>query len=119
MRVTLKDLDKKTRRQLLEEYRSLLSILKSTNRLGYVLFQFSPYTRFDERWLVYMKRIREMLPSYHIAIEVRHVSWFSEKAKDRFLGLLTEENMAYVAVDEPALSWTIPNDWYVTASWEA
>ncbi|MDR9770261.1 DUF72 domain-containing protein [Acetomicrobium sp.] len=117
MRVTLKDLDKKTRRQLLEEYRSLLSILKSTNRLGYVLFQFSPYTRFDERWLVYMKRIREMLPSYHIAIEVRHVSWFSEKAKDRFLGLLTEENMAYVAVDEPALSWTIPNDWYVTASW--
>jgi len=116
-RVTLKDLDKKTKRQLFDEYVSLLSIMKSAKRLGYVLFQFSPYTRFGERWLIYMKRIRDILPSYRIAIEVRHVSWFSEKAKDRFLGLLAEENMAYVVVDEPELSWTVPSDWHVTASW--
>jgi len=33
------------------------------------------------------------------------------------LDLLGEENMAYVAVDEPELSWTVPKDWYITSSW--
>ena len=116
-RVTLKDLDRKSRGRLFEEYKFLISILKSTQRLGYVLFQFSPSTRFDERWLTYMKRLRQLLPSYPIAIEVRHISWFDDDAKGKFLGLLEDENMAYVAVDEPRLRWTVPMNWHLTASW--
>lgn len=116
-RITLWDLDRKSRARLFDQFVFLISILKSTKRLGYVLFQFSPKTRYHERWLAYIKRLRELLPSYPIAVEVRHISWFEGDGKAKFLDLLGEENMAYVAVDEPELSWTVPKDWYITSSW--
>lgn len=116
-RITLWDLERKSRARLFDHFVFLISILKSTKRLGYVLFQFSPKTRYHERWLAYIKRLRELLPSYPIAIEVRHISWFEGDEKTKFLDLLGEENMAYVAVDEPELSWTVPKDWYITSSW--
>ncbi|KRT35713.1 hypothetical protein HMPREF1705_02960 [Acetomicrobium hydrogeniformans ATCC BAA-1850] len=116
-RITLWDLDRKSRVRLFDQFVFLISILKSTKRLGYVLFQFSPKTRYHERWLAYIKRLRELLPSYPIAVEVRHISWFEGDGKAKFLDLLGEENMAYVAVDEPELSWTVPKDWYITSSW--
>ena len=35
----------------------------------------------------------------------------------RFLDLLRDQNMAFTAVDEPSLEWTVPPEWPITATW--
>ena len=52
-----------------------------------------------------------------LALEVRNKSWLDDGNKDVFFDLLRDQNIAYAAVDEPILSWTVPRDWPVTAEW--
>ena len=40
-------------------------------------------------------------------------------SRESFLSLLKDANMAYVAVDEPELGWTVGREFPVTATWGA
>ncbi len=115
--VTLYDFTRAARKRLLDAFLELVAVLHSAGRLGYLLFQLPPRIRFEDRWLLYLKRIRELTLPLPIAVEVRHRSWLEEGASERFLDFLRDENVAYVAVDEPELSWTVPPLWPLTASW--
>ena len=57
-----------------------------------------------------------MAPPFKIAVEVRNGSWLREGRKS-FESLLKDGNMAYVMVDEPQLSWTVPPEMFLTAAW--
>jgi uncharacterized protein YecE (DUF72 family) len=116
-RVRREDLPPESRRRLFEEFLTALEPLSATGKLGYLLFQFPPWFRFGQRELIYLSRVRQVCGPRPVAVEVRHSSWFLGDNRGRFLDRLGEENLAYTAVDEPQLSWTVGPDWPLTASW--
>lgn len=116
-RAGLGDLPFALRTALWERFHRAVSPLHSLGRLGYLLFQLPPWFRFEKRRLAYLRRIAEVCLPMKAAVEVRHRSWVDEPARHAFLELLREENLAYVAVDEPELPWTVPPHWFRTASW--
>jgi uncharacterized protein YecE (DUF72 family) len=111
------DLSHEQRVRLFGEFIEPVEILRSSGRLAYLLFQFPPGWRFSAKGLVYFKRIREMSGPLPLAVEVRNNSWFEAGNREMFLDALADQNIAYVAVDEPALGWTPPPEWPVTAEW--
>jgi uncharacterized protein YecE (DUF72 family) len=116
-RTRLQDLPKEYRRELWDIFYERVMVLHRMGRLGYLLFQFPPSFDYGEAALDYIRRLAEISRPARVAIEVRHRSWLGKGQKERFLDLLREENMAYVAVDEPRLLWTVPFEWHVTATW--
>ena len=114
---TLRDFDRATILQVWEKFMANLSPLHSTGKMGYLLFQFPPRIGFSHALERYLHRVREVAGPLKIAVEARNRFWLEGGAKGRFLGVLKDLNMAYVAVDEPSLPWTVGNDWPLTASW--
>jgi uncharacterized protein YecE (DUF72 family) len=113
--VRREDMSHDQRVRLFEEFMRPVEILRSSNRLAYLLFQFPPKWRFSREGLAYFKRLREMSGPVPIAVEVRNNSWFDGDNRKKFLDVLEDQNIAYVAVDEPAMGWTVPAEWPVTA----
>lgn len=117
-RLSLRDFPQNTLLEIWEKFRSSFAPLEATGKLGYLLFQFPPGVGFSRALERYLHRVREVAGPVRIAVEARNRSWLEGKTEDRFLGALRDLNMAYVAVDEPALPWTVPAaKWPVTASW--
>ncbi len=116
-RVRREDLPPEVRRSLFEDFLTALEPLVASGKLGYLLFQFPPWFRHGPRELAYLSRVREVCGPRPVAVEVRHVSWTLPGAREPFLERLRRENLAYVAVDEPRLPWTVGPDWPVTADW--
>lgn len=72
---------------------------------------------YSEKNLNWFKRIGKLAAPARVAIEVRHNSWLEEGNRERFMDLLRDQNMAFTAVDEPRLEWTVPPEWHITATW--
>ena len=116
-RVTLDDLPREIRVALWERFVQALMPLHRMDRMGYLLFQFPPWVRPGGRMEPYVRRLAELARPLRLAVEVRHRSWWEDPHREPFLDLLRRENVAYVAVDEPELPWTLPPEWPRTASW--
>lgn len=115
--VTLDDLPRETRLSLWERFVQALAPLHRMGRMGYLLFQFPPWVRPGGRLEAYVRRLASLARPLRLAVEVRHRSWWDDPHRGRLLDLLRRENVAYVAVDEPDLPWTMPPEWPRTASW--
>jgi uncharacterized protein YecE (DUF72 family) len=111
------DLTHEQRVRLFEDFMKPVRILHSAGRLAYLLFQFPPSWRFRPEGLIYFRRLREVSGPLPLAVEIRSASWFEGDNRKKFLRALMDENIAYVAVDEPAIGWTVPPEWPVTAEW--
>ena len=84
-----------------ERFRESLSPLISTGKLGVIVFQFPPwfhYSRINREGLAHCKRLMHGLD---IAVEFRHGSWFLAERLEALLNFLAENNITYVAADEP------------------
>jgi uncharacterized protein YecE (DUF72 family) len=88
--------------------------LEATAKLGYVLFQFAPWVRYEPRWLDYLASLPGRLPGRTVAVEFRHHSWFPDHAADT-LAALKRAGLAHVIVDGPAAASRIPRVTAVTA----
>lgn len=115
--ITIQEVPCEIRSHLFEYFLRTLEPLRVAGKLGYLLFQFPPSFQFSEENLHYLKKIRKEMGTLPVAIEVRNRSWVSPQHIRPFLSLLQKENLAYVAVDEPQLEWTLPPIWPLTASW--
>ena len=110
--VKIADAPEEFRNACWDAYREFLAPLADAGKLGYVLFQLPPGTKYGPAVIDGMARWREELPGRRIAVEFRHRSWsrhpevFDELAR---LGL------AYVMVDLPDLPWLMPPVEAVTA----
>jgi uncharacterized protein YecE (DUF72 family) len=111
------DITPDQRKRLFEEFISPVSILHSRGRLAYILFQFPPYWKFSREGLVYFKRLREVSGPLPLAVEVRNNSWLAAGNREKFISALEAENIAYTAVDEPDIGWTVGPHWPLTAEW--
>ncbi|MDR1652032.1 MAG: DUF72 domain-containing protein [Synergistaceae bacterium] len=117
--VRREDLTHDQRVRLFEEFIKPVGILNSSGKLAYLLFQFPPNWRFSREALAYIRRLREMSGPIPLALEVRNNSWFEPGSRRRFLDTLKDQNIACTAVDEPAMGWTVPPEWHLTAEWGA
>ena len=102
---------------LWQRFTSSLAPLRQMDRMGYLLFQLPPKAVYSPVMIRYLERVAEVTPPFRTAIEVRHRSWMEPGSRESFLSLLRQANMAYVAVDEPELTWTVGRDAPVTATW--
>jgi uncharacterized protein YecE (DUF72 family) len=116
-RLTLRDFPKSVLLEIWERFMRSIAPLEATGKMGYLLFQFPPGIEFSRVLERYLHRIREVTGPLRIAVEARNGKWLEGSSEDRFLGTLRDLNMAYVAVDEPSLPWTVPPKWPITASW--
>jgi uncharacterized protein YecE (DUF72 family) len=111
------DISPAQRLRLFEDFMAPVRVIHEAGRLAYILFQFPPYWRFGREELVYLRKLREVTGPLPIAVEIRSGSWLAPGNDEKFIDVLREENMAYVAVDEPDVGWTPGPAWPLTAEW--
>ncbi len=115
--IDYRGLPKEMRPHLWREFTSAIEPLRQMDRMGYLLFQLPPKVEFSPPALRYLERVSDIVRPFRIAVEVRNRTWMTAENRESFLSLLRAGNMAYVAVDEPELDWTVGRDAPVTASW--
>jgi len=99
-RIYRKDLPKEMLDAVYEQFREAIEPLIDAGKLGAVFVQFPKWVfpSNEARELILENRRRLDLP---IAVEFRHGSWFNEKNAERTVTFLTDNQIPYVAVDEP------------------
>ena len=96
-------------------FRAALGPLQDAGKLGYVLFQFAPWMRFDHERLTDLERLPARLPGMKVAVEFRDRSWFPDHAADT-LAVLRRAGLAHVVVDGPSAAHAVPRVVARTAS---
>jgi uncharacterized protein YecE (DUF72 family) len=103
--VKLADVPEEFRNACWDAYREFLAPLGDAGKLGYILFQLPPGTRYTPAAVDEMARWREELAGRRIAVEFRHRSWSQHPEA---LETLSRLGLAYVMVDLPDLPWLMP-----------
>nr|WP_321502558.1 DUF72 domain-containing protein [uncultured Dethiosulfovibrio sp.] len=116
-RIDFKKIPRSIRLELWHQFSESIMPLLKIGKLGYVLFQLPPWACFSDRMMVYLDRVVEEAKPFKIAFEVRNSTWLDKGNRDIFFERLRGHNIAYVAVDEPSLPWTVPAIVEPTASW--
>ena len=88
-------------------FREALRPLRDAGKLGYVLFQLAPWVKYSADAMEYLESLPERLHGVTIAVEFRDRSWLPEHTEE-VLSLLTRQGIAYVSVDAPRLSASVP-----------
>lgn len=103
--VKLADVPEEFRNACWDAYREFLAPLGDAGKLGYVLFQLPPGTRYSPEAVEEMARWRDELAGRRIAVEFRHRSWARHP---EVFDELSRLGLAYVMVDLPDLPWLMP-----------
>jgi uncharacterized protein YecE (DUF72 family) len=96
-----RDLPRGVREALWRRFEAALLPLDSAGKLGVILFQFPPWFLPGQESRDHILACRERLPQYRLAVEFRSAAWLSGRNLERTLGFLRENQLAFVAVDEP------------------
>jgi uncharacterized protein YecE (DUF72 family) len=89
------------RGEVFRRFLASLEPLRSTDKLGGILFQFPAYVVFKEASFEYLEWAREQLGSDEMLVEFRHRSWLDEDNRAETLSFLERIGAAYVTVDAP------------------
>jgi uncharacterized protein YecE (DUF72 family) len=84
-----------------EMFRSALAPLHAASKLGCVLLQFPPWVKATPRNHDYIDLCCDELGDYHLAIELRHTSWFGDNTGST-VDFLQRRRLSLVCVDVPA-----------------
>ena len=91
------------RGEVFRRFLDALEPLRSTGKLGGILFQFPSYVVYKDASLDYLRWAREQVGDDEMLIEFRHVSWLDDEHRDETLGLLEELGATHVIVDAPRI----------------
>ena len=83
------------------EFLDALDPLRTSRKLGGILFQLPPYVVWKPASLDYLEWANEQLGDDRMLVEFRHRSWFEDDVREEVLRWLEERGMAYVTVDAP------------------
>lgn len=95
------DLPDTAQRRIWQIFHDALRPLYDSGKLGAVLLQFPPWFALNGKNRGYLARCRGLLPGYQLAVEFRHHSWLDERNQPETFGLLADNQLSYVVVDEP------------------
>lgn len=92
-----------------ERFSTMIEPLREAGKLGAVHFQFPPWFTYADDNAGYLSTLRELLPSDKLAVEFRHRSWLESDHRDATFGVLRDNGLSYVMVDEPQIgSGSVP-----------
>jgi uncharacterized protein YecE (DUF72 family) len=91
------------RGEVFRRFLEALEPLRSTGKLGGILFQFPSYVVYKDRSLDYLQWAREQLGEDDMLVEFRHVSWLDDEHRADTLRLLEELGATHVIVDAPRI----------------
>jgi uncharacterized protein YecE (DUF72 family) len=83
-----------------------LEPLRSSGKLGGILFQMPPYVVWKASSLDYLEWAREQVGVDGFLFEPRHRSWYAEDVRAELLRFLEERRMTWVVVDAPETGGT-------------
>jgi uncharacterized protein YecE (DUF72 family) len=89
------------RGEIFRRFLAALEPLRSTGKLGGILFQLPQYIVFKESSLEYIEWAREQIGSDEMLVEFRHRSWLDDAHREESLAFLERIGAGYVTVDAP------------------
>ena len=89
------------RARVFAEFLRSLEPLRSSGKLGGILFQLPPYIVWKKSSLDYLEWANEQLGGDLMLVEPRHRSWYEEDVRAELLSWLEQNGMAWVVVDAP------------------
>src|SRR5439155_8156379 len=89
------------RGEVFRRFLDALEPLRSTGKLGGILFQFPSYVVYKDRSLEYLEWAREQLKGDELLVEFRHRSWLDEENRAETLSFLESIGATYVTVAAP------------------
>lgn len=87
--------------ELFNLFKERFTPMLAAGKIKAFLFQFPPFFRYSEENLAYLKKVREWMGRWPIAIEFRHQSWYSEEHKKTTLQFLANHSFIQVTIDQP------------------
>lgn len=84
-----------------EAYRLALRPYQEAGKLGAVLAQYPPWFDCTKENVDTLRRLREELEEFDVAIEFRHHSWYDERFRDKTFKFLLENQLIHSICDEP------------------
>jgi len=91
------------RGEVFRRFLEALEPLRSSGKLGGLLFQFPSYVVYKDASLDYIKWAREQIGDDEMLVEFRHASWFDDEHSAETLAFLEEIDAANVIVDAPRI----------------
>ena len=89
------------RSAVFREFLDALEPLRSSGKLGGLLFQMPPYVVWKPSSLDYLEWAREQVGDDAFLFEPRHRSWYAPEIRTELLRWLEERRMSWVVVDAP------------------
>jgi uncharacterized protein YecE (DUF72 family) len=116
----IQHMDKETADQIWFRFASSIRPLETAGKLGLITFQFPSWFHPNEENYEYLKKCKDKLSGYRVAIEFRFQNWLNEEHRENTLRLLRENGLSLVCVDEPqGLKSSLPPLAEVTAPFAA
>lgn len=84
-----------------ESYRKAIRGYKDAGKLGAVLAQFPPWFDCTKDNVDTLRRVREELSEFDLAIEFRHQSWYDNQYRDKTFQFLRDHDLIHSICDEP------------------
>lgn len=102
-------------KEMFDAYQEFLEPIKSSDKLGSILFQFPSSFTCTKENVNYLRKIREYYQTEPISIEFRDSSWYEDKVKNEMIQFMTHHQFSLVMVDEPQIPrHSVPFDTTVT-----
>lgn len=92
---------KQSLEELFRLFKKRFAPMLTAGKIKAFLFQFPPFFHYSEENLAYLKKVREWMDDWPIAIEFRHQSWYSEEHKKTSLQFLANHSFIQVTIDQP------------------
>lgn len=100
-RVYVSDLPDDVRDEVWRSFLSAIAPLRDSGRLGAILLQYPRWVVPSRANAAMLEDARRRLDGWPVAVEFRNKLWFEDRLRDRTLGLLRRNELAYVDVDSP------------------
>ena len=84
-----------------EGFVNVLKPLRSSNKLGVVVFQYPQWFHFNPSNFKYILLCKKLMDGIPLAIEFRHGSWLTNNRVKEVFDLLRKNDLSYVTADEP------------------
>lgn len=88
-------------KEMFEAFKQSVNVLMEQNKLKTVLFQYPPWFDCQRKHVEILKRTREWMSGFPVALEFRNQSWFTAEYKDKTLQFMQEEGWIHSIADEP------------------
>ena len=91
------------RGKVIRRFLDALEPLRSSGKLGGILFQFPSYVVYKDPSLDYLRWARDQLGDDEMLVEFRHASWLDDEHRNDTLSFLEELGATHVIVDAPRI----------------